>query len=101
MSNKLEVLKEVKGQEYKYGFVTDIESDKAPIGLSEDIVRLISRKKKEPKWLLDWRLKAFRYWQTLEETEPKWAHIKYDGVDFQNIIYYAAPKEEKGAKKLR
>ncbi|HIA37445.1 MAG TPA: Fe-S cluster assembly protein SufB [Flavobacteriales bacterium] len=100
MGNELEILKEVTGQEYKYGFVTDIESDKAPIGLSEDTVRLISRKKKEPKWLLDWRLKAFKYWQTLEEKEPKWAHIKYDGVDFQNIIYYAAPKRKKELESL-
>lgn len=79
--------------DYKYGFTTNIEMDSAPKGLSEDIVRFISAKKKEPSWLLEYRLKAFRYWQTMQE--PHWAHINYPKIDFQNIIYYAAPKKKK------
>ena len=93
MSDELEILKEVTDQEYKYGFVTDIESDLAPKGLNEDTVRLISGKKNEPKWLLDWRLKAFRHWKTLKD-EHKWAHVKYPEIDFQDMIYYAAPKKK-------
>jgi Fe-S cluster assembly protein SufB len=85
--------KELETSEYKYGFVTDIETEKAPIGLSEDIIRLISSKKNEPDWLLDYRLEAYRYWLTLEE--PDWAHVKYPKVDFQDIYYYAAPKPKK------
>ncbi|MCB0819475.1 MAG: Fe-S cluster assembly protein SufB [Bacteroidetes bacterium] len=79
--------------DYKYGFTTNIEMDSAPKGLNEDIVRFISAKKKEPKWLLEYRLKAFRYWQTMQE--PHWAHIQYPKIDFQDIIYYAAPKKKK------
>ena len=87
--------------EYKYGFVTDIESDHAPPGLSEDVVRLISGKKGEPQWLLDWRLKAYRHWARLEksEAEPKWANVHYPPIDYQNIIYYSAPKVKKDAPK--
>jgi Fe-S cluster assembly protein SufB len=88
-----DILKEVTSSEYKYGFVTDIDSDKAPKGLNEDIIRFISAKKEEPEWLLEWRLKAFRHWLTL--TEPNWAHIKYPKPDFQDIIYYSAPKKKK------
>ncbi|HEX6617933.1 MAG TPA: Fe-S cluster assembly protein SufB [Gemmatimonadales bacterium] len=75
---------------YKYGFVTDIEADVAPKGLNEDIIRLISAKKQEPEWLLEWRLKAFRGWQKM--TEPHWANVKYEPIDYQAIRYYAAPK---------
>ncbi len=78
--------------EYKYGFVTDIESDTAPKGLSEDIVRFISAKKNEPAWMLDWRLKAYRHWLNMEE--PKWANIKYQPINYQEIIYYSAPKQK-------
>ena len=87
--------------DYKYGFVTDIESDHAPPGLSEDVVRLISGKKGEPQWLLDWRLKAYRHWARLEksEAEPKWANVHYPPIDYQNIIYYSAPKVKKDAPK--
>ena len=87
--------------EYKYGFVTDIESDHAPPGLGEDVVRLISGKKGEPQWLLDWRLKAYRHWARLEksEAEPKWANVHYPPIDYQNIIYYSAPKVKKDAPK--
>ncbi|MFQ5501558.1 MAG: Fe-S cluster assembly protein SufB [Phycisphaerae bacterium] len=80
-------------QEYKYGFVTDIDADSAPPGLNEDIVRLISAKKEEPDWLLDWRLKAFRHWQTM--TEPSWGKLHYPEINYQDIIYYSAPKQEK------
>ena len=75
---------------YKYGFITDIESDKAPKGLDEDTVRFISAKKGEPEWLLDWRLEAYRRWTTM--TEPTWARVHYPKIDFQDLYYYAAPK---------
>ncbi len=78
--------------EYKYGFVTDIESDSAPPGLSEEIVRFISAKKNEPDWLTEWRLKAYRRW--LEMTDPEWPHVEYPPVDFQSISYYSAPKKK-------
>jgi Fe-S cluster assembly protein SufB len=80
-------------QPYKYGFVTDIESELAPAGLSEDIIRLISEKKSEPEWMLAWRLKAYRNW--LKMPEPKWANVKYGPIDYQAIHYYAAPKQRK------
>src|SRR5204863_10175060 len=79
-------------QEYKYGFYTDVESDTVPPGLSEDVVRLISVKKGEPEWMLEWRLKAFRHWLTM--TEPTWANVKYGPIDYQAIRYYAAPKSK-------
>jgi Fe-S cluster assembly protein SufB len=79
-------------QEYKYGFYTDVESDTVPAGLNEDTVRLISAKKGEPDWMLEWRLKAFRHWLTM--TEPTWANVKYGPIDYQAIRYYAAPKSK-------
>jgi Fe-S cluster assembly protein SufB len=93
-----ELAKDLKAKEYKYGFVTNIESDKAPKGLNEDIVRFISAKKNEPQWMLDWRLKAFAIWK--EMTPPNWAHINYKSPDFQDIIYYAAPKPKKTLNSL-
>ena len=88
-----ELEKQLKeNQEYKFGFTTDIESEVIPIGLDEDVVRLISSKKNEPQWLLDFRLKAFAYWKTM--AEKKWAHVDYPEIDFQSISYYAAPKEK-------
>src|SRR5215469_3523413 len=84
-------------QEYKWGFVTDIASEAIPRGLSEDIVRLISAKKNEPEWLLEWRLKAYRHW--LAMTEPTWANVHYPKIDYQDIIYYAAPKTKIDAPK--
>src|SRR5687767_11632054 len=87
MSSSVETL---VNKDYKYGFVTDIESDIAPRGLSEDTIRLISAKKGEPEWLLEWRLRAYRGW--LKMTEPHWANVKYDPIDYQSIRYYAAPK---------
>jgi Fe-S cluster assembly protein SufB len=83
--------------EYKYGFVTDIESEFAPKGLNEDIVRFISAKKDEPEWLLQWRLEAFRHWQTM--AEPKWSRVRYPTIDFQDAYYYAAPKSPDDAPK--
>jgi len=80
----------ISGDNYKYGFVTDIESEFAPKGLNEDIVRFISAKKNEPEWMIEWRLKAFRRWQQMEE--PKWAMVNYPEIDFQDAYYYAAPK---------
>lgn len=79
--------------EYKYGFYTDIEMDTAPKGLNEDTIRFISKKKNEPEWLLEFRLKAFRHWLTLEE--PEWAHLQHPPIDYQDIIYFAAPKKKK------
>src|SRR3954454_2147854 len=84
--------------QYKYGFVSDIASDKAPIGLTEDTVRLISGKKNEPEWMLEWRLDAFRRWQTMKE--PTWARVHYPKIDFQGIHYYSAPHSTPGPKSL-
>ncbi len=85
-------------QDYKYGFVTDIETETIPPGLTEDTVRLISQKKNEPEFLLEWRLKAFRHWQTM--TEPTWPHLKIAPIPYQDIIYYAAPKSKKTVASL-
>ena len=84
------VLQNLVNQPYKHGFVTDIASDVVAKGLSEDTIRLISAKKNEPEWLLEFRLKAFRHWLTM--TEPAWANVKYPKIDFQAISYYSAPK---------
>ncbi len=85
-------------EKYKYGFVSDIEADTAPKGLSEDIVRFISAKKEEPEWLLEWRLKAYRYWLTMQE--PSWAKVDYPKIDYQDIYYYSAPKTKDKPKSL-
>ena len=90
---KNSLLKEITQSEYKYGFYTDIEMVMAPIGLTEETVRFISQKKNEPEFMLEFRLKAYRNWLTM--TEPKWAHITHAPIDYQNIIYYAAPKKKK------
>jgi Fe-S cluster assembly protein SufB len=92
MSTATETIEGLVQQEYKYGFVTDVETESAPPGLNENIIRLISNKKKEPEWLLEWRLKAFRHWQTM--TEPTWQFVKYPPVNFQDITYYSAPKQK-------
>src|SRR5829696_10540224 len=84
--------------QYKYGFATDVEMDKAPKGLSEDIVRFISAKKNEPEWMTEWRLDAYRRWLTLRE--PDWARISYPPIDYQGIYYYAAPKSMSGPRSL-
>ena len=80
---------ELEDTQYKWGFELDIESDVAPKGLSEDIVRLISAKKREPEWMLDWRLKAYRHWLKLGKEEPQWANVEFPPIDYQDIIYYA------------
>ncbi|MBC01517.1 MAG: Fe-S cluster assembly protein SufB [Rhodobacteraceae bacterium] len=84
--------------QYKYGFSTDIESDKAPKGLNEDIIRFISAKKNEPEWMLEWRLDAYKRWLTM--TEPTWARVEYPKIDFNDIYYYSAPKSTPGPKSL-
>jgi len=95
----VDAVAELDVDKYKYGFSTDIESDKAPKGLTEDTIRFISAKKEEPLWMLEWRLEAFRRWQ--EMTEPTWARVNYPKIDFQDIYYYAAPKNfEDGPKSL-
>ncbi|MBK1838065.1 Fe-S cluster assembly protein SufB [Azospirillum sp. 11R-A] len=94
----VEQVRAVTEQKYKYGFTTDIEADVAPKGLNEDIVRFISAKKEEPEWLLEWRLKAFRVWQTMEE--PQWAAVSFPPIDYQDAHYYAAPKKKAGPKSL-
>ena len=91
-------MRELANQEYRYGFVTDLDTDVAPRGLSEDIIRLISTKKNEPDWLLEWRLRAYRHWITL--TAPTWQHVSYGPVDYQDIIYYAAPKPKKNVASM-
>ena len=93
-----ELLQEVANKEYEFGFVTDIESELAPKGLNEDIVRYISAKKNEPEWLLEWRLEAFRGW--LKMVEPTWAFVNYPPVDFQDAHYYSAPKQKPSLNSL-
>jgi Fe-S cluster assembly protein SufB len=92
MSKDNLILEQFTSSEYKYGFETTIDTDSAPKGLNEDIIRFISSKKDEPKWMLEWRLKAFKKWQTLRE--PKWPNVKYPEIDYQDIIYYSAPKQK-------
>src|ERR1700745_260129 len=94
----IERVRRIDVDQYKYVFVTDIESDKAPKGLSEDIVRFISAKKNEPEWMLAWRLDAYRRWLTMRE--PRWARVSYGPIDYQNLYYYAAPKKKDGPKSL-
>ena len=94
----IERVRRIDVDQYKYGFVTDIESDKAPKGLSEDIVRFISAKKNEPEWMLAWRLDAYRRWLTMKE--PTWARVDYNKIDYQDLYYYSAPKKKAGPKSL-
>jgi Fe-S cluster assembly protein SufB len=96
--NSEELLNEVTTSEYKYGFITDIEQEYAPKGLNEDIVRFISAKKEEPEFMLEWRLKAFRYWQKMKE--PNWAQLNISPIDYQDLYYYAAPKQTEKPKSL-
>ncbi|MDO1445270.1 Fe-S cluster assembly protein SufB [Rhodocytophaga aerolata] len=92
MSKDTQILENITQSEYKYGFETKIEADEAPKGLSEDIIRFISEKKKEPQWMLDWRLKAYRHWLTLKE--PRWPNVTYPEINYQDVIYYSAPKQK-------
>ena len=90
-------IEEITSQEYKYGFTTDVETDIIPVGLNEDVIRLISAKKNEPEWLLEFRIKAYRKWLTMPH--PNWAHLQIPEIDFQAISYYAAPKTHTGEEK--
>ena len=94
----VERVRSIDVDQYKYGFVTEVEMDKAPKGLSEDIVRFISAKKGEPAWMLEWRLDAYRRWRTMQE--PAWARVSYDAIDYDDIYYYAAPKMNAAPKSL-
>ena len=99
MSQQSDSLKELANQDYKYGFVTEIDEDRLPPGLSEEIVRIISAKKDEPEWLLEWRLKAYRHWH--DDDRPEWQNVHYPPIDYQAITYYSAPKKDgEGPKSL-
>ena len=99
MSTSAKALQELTNRQYKYGFVTDIETDTVPRGLNEDVIRLISAKKNEPEFMLEWRLKAFRHWLTMKE--PRWQNVRYPPIDYQDIVYYSAPKPKgQGPKSL-
>ena len=100
MEEKNSFVREVADKKYEYGFTTDVQTDIIEKGLSEEVIRIISLKKGEPDWLLDFRLKSFRYWQTLEQ--PTWGHLKMPEIDYQDISYYADPtvKKEKGNKEI-
>jgi Fe-S cluster assembly protein SufB len=93
MSTATDTIEEFASKEYQYGFVTDIDTDTVPIGLSEDVIRMISAKKNEPEWLLEWRLKAYRHWLTMED--PLWQNVKVTPIDYQKIAYFSAPKPKK------
>jgi Fe-S cluster assembly protein SufB len=98
MSDSMRTLEEHTRSDYKYGFTSDIEMEVIPKGLNEDVVRLISQKKNEPEWMIEWRLKAFRHWLTMKE--PHWANVHYEPIDYQDIIYYAAPKKKQELNSL-
>jgi Fe-S cluster assembly protein SufB len=102
MSTAVNAIEALANQEYKYGFVTEVETDTIPRGLNEDIIRMISAKKQEPPFMLEWRLKAYRYWARLAkaEAEPRWANVKYPPIDYQDIVYYSAPKPRKTLSSL-
>ena len=98
MSSKPQDLDALVGQKYRHGFVTDIESDTVPPGLDESVIRLVSQKKGEPQFMLDWRLKAYRHWLTMQE--PEWANVTYKRPDYQEIVYYSAPRQKKGPNSM-
>jgi Fe-S cluster assembly protein SufB len=102
MSTSVDTFRELAEQDYKWGFVTDIDADRLPKGLSEDVIRVISAKKQEPEFMLEWRLKAYRHWEKLEknQAEPKWANVKFPPINYQDIIYYSAPKQKPNLKSL-
>ncbi len=102
MSTNMTAIQDLADQEYKWGFVTTIEEERIPKGLNEEIIRLISHKKAEPEFMLEWRLRAFKHWMSLEkaQAEPKWANIHYPAIDYQDIVYYSAPKQKPGLKSL-
>ena len=96
MSTNLNTIRDLAEREYKWGFITSVEEERVPKGLNEDIIRLISAKKNEPEFMLQWRLKAYHHWASLEkaQAEPKWANVKYGLIDYQEIVYYSAPKQK-------
>ncbi len=98
MSDSTKTIEQFTSQEYRYGFVTDIEADSVPPGLNEDVIRLISAKKQEPEFLTEWRLRAYRHWLTMKE--PKWPNVHYPPIDYQDIIYYSAPRRKDGPTSL-
>jgi len=102
MSTTVNTIRDLAERDYKWGFVTDIETENIPKGLSEDVIRVISAKKHEPQFMLEWRLKAYRHWASLEnaDAEPKWANVKFPPIDYQNMVYYSAPKQKPGLKSL-
>ncbi len=102
MSSTVNQIQDLTQQEYKWGFVTSVDEDRLPPGLNEDIIRAIAAKKGEPEFMLEWRLKAYRYWASLEQkqAEPKWANVKYAPIDYQGLSYYSAPKQKKELKSL-
>ncbi|MDA2937197.1 Fe-S cluster assembly protein SufB [Acidobacteria bacterium AH-259-A15] len=98
MPTETKQIQDLANQEYKYGFYTDIEADSIPAGLNEDVIALISAKKNEPEFMLEWRLKAYRHWLTMKE--PKWPNVHYSPIDYQGIVYYSAPKKKDSPKSL-
>src|SRR5437667_6283962 len=102
MSSSLNTIRDLAEREYKWGFVTSVEEERVPKGLNEEIIRLISAKKNEPEFMLQWRLRAYRHWASLEkaQAEPKWANVKYGPIDYQDIVYYSAPKQKPGLTSL-
>ena len=102
MNTNIKTIGDLAQREYKWGFISEIEEDRIPKGLNEDIIRLISAKKQEPDFMLEWRLKAYRHWASLEkaQAEPKWANIKYGPINYQDIVYYSAPRQKPNLKNL-
>src|SRR6266699_6089792 len=102
MSTNLNAIRDLAEREYKWGFVTSVEEERVPKGLNEETIRLISAKKNEPEFMLQWRLRAYQHWASLEkaQAEPKWANVKYGPIDYQEIVYYSAPKQKPGLTSL-
>src|SRR5215469_3124743 len=102
VNTNVDTIRSLAEREYKWGFVTDVEHEQVPKGLNEEIIRMISAKKGEPEFMLEWRLKAYRQWASLEtaQAEPKWANVKYGPIDYQDIVYYSAPKQKKELNSL-
>src|ERR1700756_953606 len=102
MSTNVNTIRDLAEREYKWGFVTEVEEERVPKGLNEDTIRLISAKKNEPEFMLQWRLRAYRQWASLEkaQAEPKWANVRYGPIDYQDIVYYSAPKQKPGLASL-
>src|SRR5713101_4139109 len=98
MSTSLNAIRDLAEREYKWGFVTSVEEERVPRGLNEEIIRVISAKKNEPEFMLEWRLKAYRHWLTM--TEPQWQNVHYSPIDYQDMIYYSAPKAKKQLQSL-